>query len=544
MKNKKTNGFWRTYAVVTICALLLIECGLTIFYDFMAAYESAQPNSAADAYARSLTADEIGYWIDDAAAEADHTFDSAETIASSCKATLNRLEGEFSCQRNFAVSTINAPAYTVIRDGVKVGSIVMTEEQGGKYGFSKWTVTEKTASLSYPGASDVTCTVYAPIDSTVTVNGVTLDETYRVDGNVPYPHASIFEKNVNFDNVVYRVTGLYSAPTVTCTLDGRECKGEINADTVLFFPRNSDFKTYIIEAPTGAQLKINGIPVDSSYVTAAGISYDYSVFDLGNSGLPTYDVYTVSGLICTPEITADYNGITAAVTSDGTGKFTVSYPEELLYTVEIKAPEGSEVTVGGHSCLDWESEKELAYPELFENTANPQYYDVYVIDSLFNPIETADVVYKGEKMPVSVINTDNMIKLTAEYPKTSDEIFSQLAMTFAKDYFSYVSNGYINIDANLTKALSHVAYGSNLYDKLVSSRNGVWYVAPITSENVKKFEITSMHLMGDGSVVCTIEFDIDQYFYDIMREYSGKMTVLCVNTGYSWKIGSMSLENE
>jgi len=544
MKNKKISGFWRTYAVVTICALLLIECGLTIFYDFIAAYEKAQPNSAADAYAKSLTIAEVESWIDQAAREAEHTFDSAEVIANSCKTALNKLDGEFTCERNFAVSTINAPAYTIIRDGVKIGSIVMTEEQGGKYGFSKWTVTEKSASLSYPGESDITCTVYAPKTGTVKVNGVTLDESYLVNENTPYPYASNFEKNVNLDADVYRVTGLYSAPAVTCSLDGRECPDETNADTVLFLHPDSNFAGYTIEAPTGAVLEINGITVDSSYITASGLAYDYSVFDAGKPGLPTYDVYTVSGLIGTPEITAEYKGITATVSYNGAGAYTVSYPNELTYTVEIKAPEESEVTVGGQSLLDWKSEKELAYPELFENTTSAHYYDVYVIENLFYPIEGAGVVYKGEKIPVTVSETEREIKLTALYPATNDEMFSQLAMAFAKDYFSYVSNGYINIDDNLTKALSHVVYGSNLYDKLVSSRNGVWYVAPVTREDVKKFEVTSMNLMGDGSVVCAIEFDIDQYFYDIKREYSGKMTVLCVNTGYSWRIGSMSLENE
>ena len=244
----------------------------------------------------------------------------------------------------------------------------------------------------------------------------------------------------------------------------------------------------------------------------------------------------IPDLLSPPSVQVTYKGEKLTVNADG-NTFRADYPQNQLHRYTLKVPQGSTVTMRGVSCDSYRAETaEEAYPGLYSDPAKAPLYDVYTFIGLYLPPADIAVVYGEERYVIAYARADSDV---ISYPQTSDVEAERAVLAFAKDYFTYISGGYSNTDANLARALAHVQKGSALYTSIQRSLIGISYVTPVTSQTYNQLDVAEMHLLPDGEIYCRIVFDIDQKIYQVSRSYAGSLSVVVEKLNGTWKITEM-----
>ena len=536
MKKQTMSRFWKIYAITTVVLLVVVGVGLGIFYDFIRAYERSQPIHAAESYTASLDESILGTMIDQAAGSLTLTYDSAESASLACKEALASLEGEYTCAREYASSS-NSPVYIVSCGDTPVAKFSLKESEGGRYGFTNWEAVQGEAILSYLQADSVYADICVPHNSTVRINGIPLEGTSEV---VLYPFASEYEKNVKITADLFRVSGLYAQPEVECTLNGVACEMREENGVRWFLYPTAQSNIYSVYAPADAVVTVNGVSVSSEQLAEKEILYTYAPVEATASSLPHEVRYEIPDLLTSPSVQITYKGEKLTVHSDG-NTFRAEYPQSQLYTYTLIVPQGSAVTMRGASCDIYRADTtEEAYPGLYSDPAKAPLYDVYTFSGLYLPPANISVIYGSESYSISSVNGSSDVIL---YPEISDSAAENAVLAFAKDYFTYVSGGYNNTDANLARALAHVKKGSALYTSIQRSLIGISYVTPVTSQTYNRLEVTDMRLLPGDEIYCSIAFDIDQKIYQVSRSYTGSLSVVVEKSGNTWKVKEMLTES-
>lgn len=540
-QNAKKSQFWKIYACVVASALILVFVGLAIFYDFIKAYETSQPLYAAETFAVSLEDETVLSMIDNSAAQLSLDFETAATAAEAYRAAFLSLAGEYSCQREYG-SDSGRTVFQISRDGAPFLRLTLRESSDGRYGFSSWTVEQTEVCLEALEVAVHTYQIYAPCGAEVCVNGVPLAEKYMLLAKTAYPFAGVFEAE-NAAAVLYQVNDLYAEPAITCTLAGESCKAETEQGCYRFLYPGSSYTSYTVTVPTGSSVWLNDVAVSNSYLTDTGIPYTADALEAA-AVLPTTDTYTIPDLIAQPAVRAVWNGVELDISGDSTA-FVAAYPQTFLYNSELRVPSGSTVTVRGVDCTAYYSAAESAYPELYGDDNNAPQYDVYSFCNLFCPLEEISVTYGDVSLPLELQSESGRESAyLAQYPTVESEEVHSLALDFVHDYFHYVSQGYNNTETNLSSALTHVLYGSDLYNRIQRSLIGIQFVTPVSSQNYKTLEITEMRRMPDGTVYCLVSFDIDQRIYYVNRSYIGTLALTAEQKNGTWKISRMLIDSE
>jgi len=535
MRKQKISRFWKIYLTTTAVFLLFIAAGLGVFYDFIRAYEKAQPEHTAETYTASLSEEIFDEWIDHAAKKLSLVYDTPQSAASACRDALSKLSGEFICQREYA-SSAETPVYIITRDDVPVGKFTMRETGDGKYGFSAWEVVSGEAILDYLQADNISLSVCIPAYSVLSVNGVSVSDVEKNPENVLYSFASPFEKNTKISSQLYQIDGLYSTPALKCTLNGTECVMKVENGVHWFLYPDSVSDTYTISAPADAAVTVNGVSVGKEYIKETGIRYEYAFVESSESNLPFEVKYEIPGLLSVPQVQVTLRGEKLSLAADGS-HFQADYPQSQMYAYTLKVPQGSTVTMRGVSCAPYKSaEQEDAYPGLYSDTARAPKYDIYQLNGLFLPAERINILYNGGEYSANTTQGENII---VQYPQTENQEAADSALQFARDYFTYISGGYNNTQDNLARALTHVKQGSALYGSIQRSLIGIQFVTPVSSQSYNTLEITDIRLMPAGEIYCKVVFDIDQKIYHVSRSYSGSLSLVTEKIGNTWKITEM-----
>jgi len=180
MRNKVAasggTGFVRGLVIYGIVLLVLIGAGFALLWSFLSAYEESRPHIAINEYMEQLTAEHI---VDSSMAILEGV-DTHIQSEEECRARmLEAVSGTFTCARKASACTEVRQVY-VLRSGKQViGSFTIAACGKGAFGFTPWEVSEEQFDLSYLVTSEP-LTVTVPEGYVVSVNGVTLDESYIV----------------------------------------------------------------------------------------------------------------------------------------------------------------------------------------------------------------------------------------------------------------------------------------------------------------------------------------------------------------------------
>lgn len=517
----KKSRFWKVFAVVTAILLLCIFAFFAFFYDYIKNYELSQPISGAEAFMKTVTEGDISDAIAEAAWKNELPYEKTEDVLLSLMLKAGTAS-ELSCRKDFENSTSDKPVFLVCAGEVPVYRVTLEEGDEIRYGFTSWKVAESETVLS---ALDVAenVSVYVPEGSTLLVNGVEFDSPSK--GKSPYKYTSRWETEDPLTAERYVVPTLTDA-TFTCTLGELECEMSVEDNDVCFRYPSALLGEYTIEAPSTATVYANGIPLTADDVIEADIPCALSPVEAARTDAPTMTLYVIRGLAKSPAITAELEDENLTLWRED-NTFYVNYPESRLYSIEITAPSGSTVTVGGVELTpDLITYTEHESESLFSYTSAPT-YDVYELSRLFFAPENVEITYNGTVLDAPADVDGTSYSYSALYPASEDTHAEEVTLDFLKAYFYYTSQGYLNTHANLLTVLEFIPQNCPLYTKMLQSENGFSWTSPVASMKYNTLDVKSVRSYPGSLTLVTVEFDLSQTFWGAEgREYRGDITIL------------------
>ncbi|MBE6542598.1 MAG: hypothetical protein E7672_09185 [Ruminococcaceae bacterium] len=525
--------------------IALITAGLIVFSDFIRAYEASQPDNTAFDYVGSVTKEQLSDMLKSGLKESPYSLEKPETVISAYIDALP--EGDYECRRMINMGSTQNPVYGLYGDGLLLAHITLAQDSADKYGFSTWRVDKTEILPNNLRIEKKTYSVYAPVGSLVTVNGVVLTEDQIAD-KIAYPFVSEFEEQVGAPYLVmYEINDILSTPVIECEKNGMICSlAESAVANELYFKYPSDeTKSYDIVAPEGSVITVNGVTLAEQFASDIYIPYTYSTLEEGCDNLPTARKYTVSGLFSDPQVAAEFEGIPLSFKFDSQElTYTADYPQKLLYSCEVTVPYGSTVTLHGNDCSSYKTTDTLSpYEMLFGGIGEPPLLEVYRIDGLYLQPDELDVLYGGISVEIEAEQDGRKWTYGAGYPEVSDQTVEDLALTFIQAYFYYTSQGKNNTAANMENAVQYVAENSELSRKIRNSAAGFTFTPPVTSAVYNVLEIEKLVRITSDSYVCSIEFDVDQMIYNVSRDFAGTVTLYIADFYGQPKVFGMVIDN-
>jgi hypothetical protein len=225
----KKKIFWKTYLILVLLALVVMGIVWYRLYDFLGVYEAAQPEHTMESILAMFTDDNVENLL--SYAEEEYSPQKADEVQQNVS---ERLAGKnFSFAKKIGTYTDDAPAYSVRDDDGEVCVVYLKAlEERAKYNSKVWELDriENLVQKLDP------VRIIAPEDAILLVNGEEIDDSCRVDTEVPEELASLEEADLiqNYTEfpktVTYELDELYFEPEVTCYTPDGSVEIEPNAD--------------------------------------------------------------------------------------------------------------------------------------------------------------------------------------------------------------------------------------------------------------------------------------------------------------------------
>ncbi len=300
-------------------------------------------------------------------------------------------------------------------------------------------------------------------------------------------------------------------------------------------------KRYEIAVPVGSTVTIDDGTVPLGDPEKSDFPFDFAPSD---RGAPDYVTYTTDLRDTIPSVRAEYNGIELTLELSEV-RFTAMYPNELIYSAEIRVPHGSSVTVGSYDITNTvEHATEPAFAADIVGGVNAPQYDVYTLNGLYAPLEGISITLDGRELDFDVTTDGNSEHIDCKMRVEGAQSLNAFAEEFTRAYFHYTSSGYRNIDENLAAVLKYVQTSSELYAKIRDSKIGYDFVTPVTSQVYNVLEITESYRLDDASYVTVLAFDIDHKIYSESRSYAGELILHIDRSGDGYTVLNMTIENK
>ena len=202
LKLRRSEVFPVALLIYALVFLILTAIGLTVFWNFIEAYEMSRPQNTLDTYMETLTPEYVADRCGDLIATIDHNIQSEQECRDIIIAAL---DGKFSCAKKNKESTEDHYVYA-LRCGPKViGTVEMTAEGEESYGFTPWKITADAFDLSYLLTEGASITV--PENYPVYANGRQLSNDYITDKNIQYSSLKEFYNDYTLPTIVTYTVG-------------------------------------------------------------------------------------------------------------------------------------------------------------------------------------------------------------------------------------------------------------------------------------------------------------------------------------------------
>ena len=539
MRKRNKDNFWKIYSVCTIFAVILLVCGFMVFHSYIGAYEASQPHTAVEGYLASLKDEDISSMVASAVDKLQLGYENRDDYITQLTGSVDA--EKLTYRKNMTEYSAASPVFSLVSNNREIIRLKLKSGKSGSFGFGTWELDNAWIPIDGVVANAKEYKVYVPHGSTLTVNGITptLSST-----EIDYPISSALEATTLSKCDLYELGTMYNAPELECLFGGNPCVFYERGEELFYFTDISAPQNYKINAPTGAEVYVNGILLDSAYLTESSQKYPTVSVESALQDVPTYDVYSTGELFTSPTVTAKLDGaeLTAQVTD---GACTFEYPADRTYSITVKVPAGSKVTCDGVDISEFaEYSSESEWDDLFGDKYELPKSDVYRVKGLFSSEHTIAVTLNGTELKAKKSEYGNSVVYSANESAVLDSSISEFAMDFAKAYFHYTSEGYRNTSANLSAVLDYVVQGSELYRKIKDSKVGYDYVTPVTRSDYKVFEISGMARLDDGTYAVKIEFDIDQLIVYVNQNKKGSLSMHITGDGAGLKISDMVIVSE
>ncbi|MBR6806761.1 MAG: hypothetical protein IKM46_00120 [Clostridia bacterium] len=537
---KRKSKFWLIYGLVCAIVVTIITVLLFVLYGYVHnfeqyAFDKQDPDYAIRKYIDYFDNATITELAEEAVAKLDLVYEKPDKYIEFLVNNFDK--DEIKTLKDSAASNDKFISLDIWCKGQKYMKLSFIPEKVVKYGISKWKI--ESAELYIDGIVNggKDYTLYIPHGSSFKVNGFTPEPSLT---NITSPLANKLEENNLGTYDVYKLGTLYSEPEFYCDYDGGNYSLLNKEDGIHFFNTVFAPKNFSVTAPADAEVFVNGILLDRSYLAEETV-YNYAPIENVTADTPKYSVYSTGELFSSPEITAKLGEVELIGTVSG-DNCSFKYPDDMMYSLTVEVPKGTEVTVGGIKLNDICAAEEIkAFGELTTVTDQSPLMERYFIDSLFTSKFDVKATLEGEALNITCKVNGNEIIYNADQSTTVSPNVADFALEYIKVYFHYTSSGYRNVDANLNAALAYIESGSDFYKKVKDSKIGYEFVTPVSSEVYKVLEVSQIYEMSDGTYVVKINFDVEQTIVYVKRNYSGEL--LLHITGGDMKVRDMVIDS-
>ncbi len=169
-----------------------------------------------------------------------------------------------------------------------------------------------------------------------------------------------------------------------------------------------DFPEYRVILPEGAELAVNGIPIEQDKKEGYSVAYPaISIAEKGHDVAPC-DIYIFNDIYFLPELSATLGGESLEMGECGEGEFFFYYPESATHLVNVTVPVGVDAYVSGILLTEeWARRTEID-GELGQlddgGTGTLPRLSIWTVDDLFGEVEVEAKI--GEK-DVALLSHDN-----------------------------------------------------------------------------------------------------------------------------------------
>lgn len=214
---KKKNRFRKFFLIYCAALLFILIVGSLVFYVFLSKLENSQPYNTAASVAEIFNSGSSSlseYLKENAQAASGLETDTEAVIEYYVSSLESEEEGSFSYVESSAY-TETSPAYSITLDGETVADITLTSEHTSVFGLNDWVVSSINIADYITGTNEYD--IYVPSGSSITVNGIALDETY-LTGEDSTPE--ILANSTDYISSVpvydvYHISGLINEPEIS-----------------------------------------------------------------------------------------------------------------------------------------------------------------------------------------------------------------------------------------------------------------------------------------------------------------------------------------
>lgn len=236
--------FYSLYALVIVAVLVAVHVGKGKLNDYMAGYEASQPKYAAQAAAQTFMSRDYAAlyaWEDQQILAAQH-----ETQEQYVQYMHELLDARELAWTEGYSGEADTKLYNVKANGEKIGDFTLRQSaQADESGFKQWVLED--VKLYVLQAAEYTVTV--PARSLVSVDGVTLDDSYVTQEDVPLFETSLsLPENARIPTAKVYTFERYFGVGEVCVTDWRGNENAVtqqgNAYTAAFNYDDEDLSVY------------------------------------------------------------------------------------------------------------------------------------------------------------------------------------------------------------------------------------------------------------------------------------------------------------
>lgn len=462
------------------------------------------------------------------------------------------------------------PTYSLFSDGELFAMITLSDENKGLLGLGEWKIAGILFSLDYFGDEvDFPVTrVTLPENAELTINGKK-NSGGAVTSGVGYPAITPAEAHSGpaCKNVV--LEDLYYVPELTASLDGVElelCRNDEERAYYFKFPQ-SHTHSVTVTVPESVTARLGGEILTEEWAEKSTVEGELGNLDDGGTGTrPILNVWKVSGIFGTPEVTAEVYGKQLTLLSSEDGNYVFEIPAECKYTVTIIVPQGAAVKVNGRDVEETAKDpagvtaEELGHGstalgkyQVSELSALPDIipnFDKYVLTG-YLAIPNVTATLNGKEIEACGM-TAREYDLLWEYDYNAvgefDEKRIEDAKSFTGEYIKYLCDGGAwenpenqkTFDANYKALKDRMIPGTTGYNGVMESYRTVNKMPHYDQYTVDKMETGEYVVYSEGCVSCRVTYSVTRQrtvngegVTDILE---GSMKVLQVRYKNEWRV--------
>lgn len=198
-KNFFSQKMLKAIAIYAAIFLVIAIIGLVIFWNYMDAYEKSQPKNVIDSYLFNLNEEHIQNHCSDLLQSVNHDVQSDEDCL---EIIADAVRDGITYARKMSECTDNKQVYMLMCGNDTIGSVTLTTQGKGAFGFANWKVSEESFDFSYLLKDAVTLKV--PQHYKVYVDGHLVSHRCIVNQDTPIEVLKDFY--ADYDTLPYIVT--------------------------------------------------------------------------------------------------------------------------------------------------------------------------------------------------------------------------------------------------------------------------------------------------------------------------------------------------